>query len=669
MSLYMAYGGTNWGNLAAPVVYTSYDYAAPLRETREIQNKFRQIKLIGLFTRVSQDLLAAKMESNGTGNAVNTTDIWTWVLRNPPNNAGFYTVQHSTSSSRAVTPFTITLNTTAGQIQVANTALNGRQSKIIVTDYHFSSHTLLYSTADVLTYGVFQYLFSSQTVIALYLQQRQTGEFAFHESATLKSTTGSTKVTKTAHKGTSSTSYTSYNYVQGSGSTVLTFSNKLTVLLLDMPTAWSFFAPATTTDPAVSAKEQTFVIGPYLVRNATVSGTTLSVVGDSANATTIEAWTGNSFVNTIKWNGKSLTTRKTSYGSLTASLPGAASRTVTLPDLTSWKVADSLPEASRDYDDSNWLICNKTTTLSPIEPLTLPVLFSSDYGYYAGQKIYRGYFNGKTATSANITAQNGFSSGWSAWLNGHLVGGSPGDASLSATSDLLDFTGVTLYTTNNVLIVVVDYTGHDETSTGQGAENPRGLLGAVLYAGTSTLKFTEWKIAGNAGGSSNIDKVRGPMNEGGLYGERLGWHLPGFSPSGSAWSTGSPTAGLASSGIKWYVTNFTLDFDADLDVPIGLELDASADTVARVQIHVNGYQYGKYVPHIGPQTRFPFPPGVVNNRGTNTLAISLWAQNDDGAKLNTVKLIKYGVYESGVGFSRDWSYLQPGWDSGRLAYA
>lgn len=24
MNLYMAYGGTNWGNLAAPVVYTSY---------------------------------------------------------------------------------------------------------------------------------------------------------------------------------------------------------------------------------------------------------------------------------------------------------------------------------------------------------------------------------------------------------------------------------------------------------------------------------------------------------------------------------------------------------------------------------------------------------------------------------------------------------------------
>lgn len=42
MSLYMTMGGTNWGNLAAPVVYTSYDYSAPMRETRELQLKMSQ---------------------------------------------------------------------------------------------------------------------------------------------------------------------------------------------------------------------------------------------------------------------------------------------------------------------------------------------------------------------------------------------------------------------------------------------------------------------------------------------------------------------------------------------------------------------------------------------------------------------------------------------------
>jgi beta-galactosidase len=82
---------------------------------------------------------------------------------------------------------------------------------------------------------------------------------------------------------------------------------------------------------------------------------------------------------------------------------------------------------------------------------------------------------------------------------------------------------------------------------------------------------------------------------------------------------------------------------------------------------MNGYQFGHYLPHIGPQTRFPFPPGVINNRGENTLAISLWALTDQGASLSQVELVAYGAYRTGFNFNHDWSYLQPQWKS-RAAY-
>ena len=52
MSLYMAMGATNWGNLAAPVVYTSYDYSAPMRETRELQLKMSQTSVQDLRLRL-----------------------------------------------------------------------------------------------------------------------------------------------------------------------------------------------------------------------------------------------------------------------------------------------------------------------------------------------------------------------------------------------------------------------------------------------------------------------------------------------------------------------------------------------------------------------------------------------------------------------------------------
>lgn len=603
------------------------------------------------------------MESNGTGNAVSTPDIWTWVLRNANTSAGFYVTQHAQSSSRAVTDFSINLQTSLGPVTVPNVQLDGRQSKIAVTDYHFGKHTLLYSSVDILTYG----LFDSNSVLVLYLQEGQVGEFAFSGNVSIESY-GSTNVTASRVNSKGTASYTKFVYTQKKGKAAVQLSDGVLIYLLDVPTAWTFFAPETTSNPNVAPDEHIFVMGTYLVRNATVEDTVVSLSGDHTNSTTLEVYVGGA-ADTISWNGKKLSTKKTAYGSLTAQLIGVQDRKLVIPNLSGWRVADSLPEAARNYNDSAWVVCNKTTTLAPVKPLSLPVLYSSDYGYYAGIKVYRGYFDGKTAVSANITAQGGVAAGWSAWLNGKLVGGSPGNASLLSTSSVLDFGKATLYDKDNVLTVVADYTGHDETSTGEGAENPRGLLGATLKSSGNATTFKQWKIQGNAGGDANIDPVRGPLNEGGLYGERLGWHLPGFSPSDKEWSAGSPTQGLNSSGIKWYLTTFNLNIDSDLDVPIGLELSAPAGTIASVQIYVNGYQYGKYIPHIGPQTRFPFPPGVINNQGKNTLALSVWAETDAGAKLDVVSLFAYGVYQTSFDFAQDWSYLQPEWSSERLQYA
>ncbi|CAD6445310.1 06d14879-ff4d-406c-9ede-0e5b68d0c4e4 [Sclerotinia trifoliorum] len=663
MSLYMAWGGTNWGHSAAPVVYSSYDYAAPLRETRQIRDKLSQTKLIGLFTRVSTDLLKTDMIGNGTGHSVSSTGIWSWVLRNPDTQAGFTVVQQASSGSRASVTFDVYLNTSLGAVTASNVNLNGRQSKILVTDYNFGNHTLLYASSDILTYGTFDV-----DVLVFYLEQGQIGQFALKTASKLTyQVYGNSVFAANSNSSSSSTSQT-FTYTQGAGQTVVQFSDGTLVYLLDQPSAWKFWAPPTTLNPQVKPDEQIFVLGPYLVRNASMSSGVVQIFGDNDNATTIEVYAGSSLTN-IVWNGVSLSATKTKYGSYSASLPGTESRVISLPSLTKWESANSLPEKETSYDDSKWTVCNKTTTQSPVAPLTLPVLFSSDYGFYTGQKIYRGYFDGLNYTSINITCSGGLAFGWSAWLNGVLIGGNTGVATATTTNAILGLTNLTsvVKSKNNLVTVVVDYHGHDETSTAKGVENPRGILGAFLVPKPSTSTgFKLWKIQGNAGGSANIDPVRGPMNEGGFYGERVGWHLPS-SPPLPSYST--PLIGLNTSGISFYTTNFALALDSDLDVPLGIKLSAPAGTVARVMIWINGYQYGKYVPHIGPQTVFPIPPGIINNQGNNKLALSLWAMTDAGARLTDVELVSYGVYESGFGFDRDWSYLQPGWDEGRLAYA
>ncbi|TDZ24227.1 putative beta-galactosidase C [Colletotrichum orbiculare MAFF 240422] len=661
--LYMSYGGTNWGHSAAPQVYTSYDYSAPLRETREQWTKLFQTKLIGLFTRVSTDLLKVEMIGNGTGYQLSSASAFSWVLRNPDTQSGFTVIQQASTRSMTPIQFDVTLNTTAGRVSVPGVILNGRQSKILVTDYTFGKHTLLYASADIAAYGIFD-----TEVLVFYLQEGQTGEFAFKDEANLTfEVWGDTEVLENTNGN-----HTAFTYKQVAGLTAVKFSNGVLVYLLEQKTAWRFWAPATTPNPTVLPNEQLFIFGPYLVRSASVSHGVLHVSGDSDKAATLEAYVGNEPVETVDWNGLRLPASKTSYGSFTAQIPGAEDRSVALPELRNWRSADALPEASREYDDSRWVVCNKTATPSPYAPITLPVLYSSDYGFYSGAKIYRGYFDGANVTSVNMTASGGLAFGWSAWLNGQFLGGDVGSASATTTNKTLTLPRSALVESDNVLTVVVDYHGHDQASTAQGINNPRGLLGAQLQPGSSRTAtgFKLWKLTGAAGGEANIDPVRGPMNEGGLHPERLGWHLPGFAPSGASWTTQSPLDGLSAAGIRFYVTSFTLNIDSDLDAPLGVELSASAGTAARVMLWINGYQYGKFVPHIGPQKRFPVPPGVLNNRGRNTIAISLWAQDDKGAKLDGVKLVRYGQYQTDFKFNRDWSYLQPGWKEGdRQQYA
>ncbi len=106
-SFYMTYGGTSWGHCkctghlrtpreadtmiaaAAPVVYTSYDYSAPLRETRQQSNKMYQTKLVNMFAASSPDLLKTYMVGNGTGFRVSDNSAFAWVLKNPDTGATF----------------------------------------------------------------------------------------------------------------------------------------------------------------------------------------------------------------------------------------------------------------------------------------------------------------------------------------------------------------------------------------------------------------------------------------------------------------------------------------------------------------------------------------------------------------------------------------------------
>ncbi|KAL4934561.1 glycoside hydrolase family 35 protein [Aspergillus undulatus] len=682
ISLYMVFGGTNWGGIAAPVTATSYDYSAPISEDRSIGSKYYETKLLALFTRAARDLTVTDRLGNGTQYTTNEA-VSATELRNPENNAAFYVLHHEDTTVGTDESFRLHVNTSQGALTIPRHGgfirLNGHQSKIIVTDFNVGSETLLYSTAEVLTYEIFD----GKPTLVLWVPTGESGEFA------IKGAKSGSSTSPVRFHPSNGTLAVGFNQTQGIN--VVELDNGVRVLLLDRQAAYTFWAPTLTDDPLVPESESVFVSGPYLVRHADLSGSTLALRGDAEGETTLEVFASQE-VEKVTWNGEDLTVSKTSYGSLKAEL--AAPPTIELPPLSGWKSSDSLPERFPDYDDSGkaWVEANHLTTPNPHKPATVPVLYANEYGFHNGVRLWRGYFD-SSASGVFLNVQGGYAFGWSAWLNGHFLGSHLGNASIDQANATLTFPSNTLNEdgTPNVLLIVHDDTGHDQTT---GVLNPRGITEARLLSaenddGNSTApEFTHWRVAGGAGGESDLDPVRGVYNEDGLYAERVGWHLPGFDDSELDVSEAETSLSFTGATVKFFRTVIpALDIPSGVDVSIsfvfsssssnttitttkGTDSSGEGNTAAfRAQLFVNGYQYGRYNPSVGNQIVYPVPPGILDYTGENTIGVAVWAQTEAGAYLELDWRVDYVLGSSLDVRNLDVEGLRPGWDEGRKEFA
>ena len=359
----------------------------------------------------------------------------------------------------------------------------------------------------------------------------------------------------------------------------------------------------------------------YLMRNATVSGSTLNLVGDFNATTPIEVIGGApSNLATLNINGKSTKFTQDKYGVVTANV-AFKPPSVTIPTLKSlnWRYIDSLPEIQNTYDDSLWPKANLKHSKDQRSGMTTPVsLIGSDYGFVTGVLEFRGHFvaNGKEST-LNLTTWGGDAYGTSVWINDTFLGAIHGYAAKQTSQDQYTVPKLTKGK-NYVITVLIDETGLDENySVGDNTEkNPRGITGYNL-AGHPATDVT-WKITGNLNGLNYEDKVRGPLNEGGLWAERHGYHLPG-SPISSWAASKGPTEGITKAGVAWYAARFKLDLPTGWSYPLSVTFTNASSSSApggsatayRSIVYVNGYQFGKYSNNVGPQTSFPVHQGIL----------------------------------------------------------
>lgn len=432
---------------------------------------------------------------------------------------------------------------------------------------------------------------------------------------------------------------------------------------VDRNSAFNYWVADTDYTPVASAL---IINGGYLLRSAKVDGSCLHLVGDLNATTTFEVVGGApESLSKLTFNGESVEFTQAESGIVTAEVE-YTKPSFAIPDLSSigWKYLDSLPEVQADYDDSAWPHADLTYSNNTARNLTTPTsLYGGDYGFNAGSLVFRGHFTGTgTESTLFLATQGGSAFGYSVWLGCDFVGSFAGADvydNWNATYDLPSTSAGDKY----VLTVLIDHMGLNENGRAGSSEmkKPRGILDYSLAG--HAKEDVKWKVTGNLGGEDYKDRARGPLNEGGLYAERQGYHLPG-APASDWEDSAGPSEGISAPGVAFYSTTFDLDMPAGYDIPLSFSFtNSTSDTAApayytsssalstayRIQIFVNGYQFGEYVHNIGPQDVFPVPEGIWNYHGSNYVAMSLWALEEGGAKVEGLELVAGPVIQSGYG--------------------
>jgi aryl-phospho-beta-D-glucosidase BglC (GH1 family) len=604
LNTYMFVGGTTWGYMTEPGVYTSYDYGAPISESGELRPGYYAAHRIGSFLQSFGATLAGT-DPAAVPATVSNPAIVVHSRRDAASGTGFVFLRHGDAGPAVTT--TVTLPLASGNVTVpqkSGTAITvpGHGAETLVTDAAVGPLQMRYSTSQVMSLATT----SQGTYLVLYDPKGTDGEtsFALPQGVSVAHNAG---VSITEANGE-----LRLNYQHTSSPRTVAITTSTGTVRLIITDTWHasryWYTHGVLVGPADLVEDEAGSLS----------------VSDTARQAAILYGASPETLDSI--DGQTLGAADPYMGaSPLGSLAGPAR--VNVPSLTSWKFKSEAPEIDPGYDDSSWTAANHTSTSNPNVPST-DTLLADDYGFHYGFVWYRGHFtaNGQE-TTFSIQARQSFE----VFLNGIPLGNR--DTNLSVPPHIYAKTFQFQIPANllrpgqdNVIAVLTESLGHDEGwVAGPLAQSPQGILTASIVNGPPI----SWRIQGDAGGEQPADTERGLFNASGLFGERSGWYEPGVNDA--SWQSvqlpDNWTARSLTSPVGWYRTHFTLKLPANQSTPLGLVIPHASD---KAVIWLNGWLIGRYWEQEGPQHEFYLPQGILNPNGDNTLAIAVWNRGHAG---------------------------------------
>ncbi len=654
-SVYMAFGGTSWGWLPASVVYTSYDYGAGIDEARRLRPKQYTFKQLGQFVQAATPLLADLDKGAPIETSSPHVKLYHDVGANGEGELIF--AIHNPSNTTTKDTFTFPLATRDGTYTVS-TELNGQDGKLFLANLALARQHLVYTTSDTQTF----FAQGTRDIALLYGRAGETGEtvLRFKSAPKVEVLEGTATSAFDRKTGDLKLSYTHKGLIRlrisGAGKPALL------LLIGDDATAQAFWRQDTNAGPVMERSDA-------LIREARISSGKLELTGDTQAASPVEIWAPQG-VTSITFNDQPTGARPTASGSLlTDTIPGPDA--IVVPDLMAldWQRRVDSPEANPAFDDSKWRAADLTSSAAipaTQPPAGQPVLSMSDYGFHHGDVWYRGRFTvaaGEVRDHIDLNYGGGGAGMLQLWIDGKFIGQDevPSGKARPQTTNIAKFALTALPPGAHEISVMVRNHSHNwDLSASDEHKEARGLISVSLMqsGGTAFATPITWKIQGNTGGEEIADLVRGPMNNGGLYGERLGWYLPKggdaekADPTGSTWQTARPDDAPPAPGTYWLRAEVPLDFPKGHDVQLGLVIgDAMkprSSHVTRALIFVNGWHVGHFAANVGPQRTFVIPPGILNPNGKNTITLAVTGDGKPANALEPVKLVVLNAVRGGV---------------------
>ena len=393
---------------------------------------------------------------------------------------------------------------------------------------------------------------------------------------------------------------------------------------------------------SVSAESNVRVIAPAGINHVGFNGGSLnpaSATGSAGNAGNADAakFTGTAGAAASAAKAATGTNSATGTGDVgvfTGKVPGPAA--VASQQLSFVKSTD-YAEAKATYDDSKWKVAADTQAANPRfqgpGEYSHTVLDSNHYGFYEGSVWYRGTF---TATKADpyLYLQGNGGSGvpsqgknpafMQVWVNGVYAGAYDAAGNWAK----VNVPAGTVKSGDKVTVaVLVNNLGQnlDWSDDGLSKQN-RGLFDVAIEGSAAT-----WKIHG-ADADFAAKAATNPSgtlyNNGGLGGEKAGFHMPGFDDS--KWAKADNLHSQA--GVTWYRARVKLNLPANQDTAFRLDINSSRFSSlgdrAQATLFVNGWNTGVYIGDRGPQTSFTIPAGFLNPNGENVISIAVAAKED-----------------------------------------